>query len=205
MLATMRRPAPSSSLQPAIPGLEEFPMRKTPWWPAAAFAALLAAGAVHAATYTVEDAREGPVRAESRNTGGGAELLLSERRLSPRLVERLRTRLATVDAPADAVLRVTRAEVVLFVENAFATPGVVSSSAQIRHAANQQFPDELTVLRDASPSARREYRVLIEAEVGGRTIVARGVEGFVGAENRARLERAVAAALDDATRQLAEG
>ncbi len=180
-------------------------MRKTPWWPAAAFAALLAAGAVHAATYTVEDAREGPVRAESRNTGGGAELLLSERRLSPRLVERLRTRLATVDAPADAVLRVTRAEVVLFVENAFATPGVVSSSAQIRHAANQQFPDELTVLRDASPSARREYRVLIEAEVGGRTIVARGVEGFVGAENRARLERAVAAALDDATRQLAEG
>ena len=180
-------------------------MRTTPWFKAAAFATLLASGAAQAAGFAVEDVRERPVRAESRNTGAGAELLLSERRLSPRLVDRLRTHLADVDAPPGAVLRVTRAEVVLFVEHAFATPGVVSSSAEIRHAANQQWPDELTVLRGASASARREYRVLIEAELDGRTIVARGVEGFVGGENRARLERAVAAALDDATRQLADG
>jgi hypothetical protein len=205
MIATKRRLAASSRDTRANPGLEEVHMHATSWFKAAAFAVLLASGAVQAAGFAVEDVRERPVRAESRNTGGGAELLLSERRLSPRLVDRLRTHLAGVEAPAGAVLRVTRAEVVLFVENAFATPGVVSSSAQIRHAANQQWPDELTVLRDASPSARREYRVLIEAELDGRTIVARGVEGFVGAENRARLERAVAAALDDATRQLADG
>jgi hypothetical protein len=184
---------------------EENHMPMTRWIRCTAFAALCAAGAAQAAGFAVEDARKGPVRAESRNSAAGAELTLSERRVSPRLVERLRTRLATVEAPEGAVVRVTRAEVVLFVEHAFATPGVVSSSPQIRDAASQQFPDELTVLRDASPSARREYRVLIEAEVDGRTITARGVEGFVGAENRARLERAVAAALDDAVRQLAQG
>lgn len=180
-------------------------MPMTRWIRCAVWTTLLAAGAAQAAGFAVEDARKGPVRAESRNSAAGAELLLSERRLSPRLVERLRTRLATVDAPEGAVVRVTRAEVVLFVEHAFATPGVVSSSPYIRDAANQQFPDELTVLRDASPSARREYRVLIEAEVDGRTISARGVERFVGAENRARLERAVAAALDETVRQLAPG
>lgn len=165
---------------------------------------LVAAGAAHAAGYAVQDAREHPPRAESRNTGAGAELVLAERRVSPRLVERLRQRLAEVPvrAGAAASVRVTRAEVVLFIEGAFAVPGVVSNSAYVRDAANRQWPDELTEIRESGSTGRREYRVTIEAEVGGRTITARGTEGFIGQENRSRLDRAIGAALDDAVAQL---
>jgi hypothetical protein len=173
----------------------------TPW---AAVLLLAAAGTVHAAGYAVEDARQQPARAESRNTGAGAELVLSERRVSPRLVERLKRRLAEVAVPAgaDPVVKVTRAEVVLFIEGAFAVPGVVSDSAYVRDAANRQWPDELTEIRQSGSSGRREYRVAIDLEVGGRTVSARGSEAFIGPENRARLDRAIAAAIDDAVKQL---
>ena len=172
--------------------------------PLVAAVLLAAAGTVQAAGYVVEDARERPARAESRNTGAGAELVLSERRVSPRLIERLKRRLADVAAPAgaDAAVKVTRAEVVLFIEGAFAVPGVVSSSPYVRDAANRQWPDELTEIRESGASGRREYRVTFEFEAGGRTITARGTEGFIGAENRARLDRAIQAALDDAVAQL---
>lgn len=174
------------------------------------FAVLLlagSAGVAQAAGFTVQDARERPARAESRNTGAGAELILSERRVSPRLVERLGKRLADVPAPAagDAVVRVTKAEVVLFVEGAFAVPGQVSSSGYVRDVANRQWPDEVTELRESGSTGRREYRVTIEAEVGGRTITARGVQSFMRQETRANLEKAIAAALDDAARQVAGG
>lgn len=165
------------------------------------------AGMAQAAGYTVQDAREGPARAESRNTGAGAELILSERRVSPRLVDRLGKRLAELPAPAsgDAVVRVTKAEVVLFVEGAFAVPGQVSSSGYVRDVANRQWPDEVTELRESGSTGRREYRVNIEAEVGGRTIRAQGVQAFMRQETRANLEKAIAAALDDAARQVAGG
>lgn len=178
-------------------------MRQTIMQTAAAVL-LAAAGVAHAAGYAVEDARERPVRAESRNTGAGAELVLSERRVSPRLVERLKQRLAEVPVPAggDGKVRLTRAEVVLFIEGAFAVPGVVSNSAYVRDAANRQWPDELTEVRESGSTGRREYRVAFDFEVGGRTISARGSEGFIGAENRARLDRAISAALDDAVKQL---
>lgn len=165
---------------------------------------LLASGLAQAAGYAVQDAREHPARAESRNTGAGAELVLSERRVSPRLVERLRRRLAELPAPAEGAptVRVTRAEVVLFIEGGFAVPGVVSNSAFVRDAAQRQWPDELTEVRQSGSSGRREYRVAIDLDVGGRTINARGSESFIGPENRARLDRAIAAALDDAARQV---
>lgn len=165
------------------------------------------AGAAHAAGYAVQDARERPARAESRNTGAGAELILSERRVSPRLVDRLGKRLADVPAPAarEAVVRVTKAEVVLFVEGAFAVPGQMSSSGYVRDIANRQWPDEVTELRESGSTGRREYRVTIEAEVDGRTITARGVQSFMRQETRANLEKAITAALDDAAKQVAGG
>jgi hypothetical protein len=172
--------------------------------PLVAVVLLAAAGAAHAAGYVVEDARERPARAESRNTGAGAELVLSERRVSPRLVERLKQRLAEVAVPsgADPAVKVTRAEVVLFIEGAFAVPGVVSNTGYVRDAANRQWPDELTEVRQSGSSGRREYRVAFDLEVGGRTINARGSEAFIGPENRARLDKAIAAALDDAVKQI---
>jgi hypothetical protein len=174
---------------------------------ATAMGLLLAAGIAAAAGYAVEDARRGPVRGESRNVKGGAELLLPERRISPSLVERLSRRLVDVPlaADADGSVKVSRAEAALFVENAFATPGFASPSADIREAANRQWPDELTVLRDASPTAQRRYRVAIEGEVGARAFKASGEVQFVGAENRKQLEKAIEAALDDAARQISGG
>jgi hypothetical protein len=112
-----------------------------------------------------------------------------------------------VPAPAgvDPVVNVSKAEVVLFVEGAFAVPGQVSSSGYVRDVANRQWPDEVTELRESGSTGRREYRVTIEAEVGGRTITARGVQSFMRQETRANLEKAIAAALDDAAKQVAGG
>jgi hypothetical protein len=166
----------------------------------------LAAGAASAAGFRVDDARERPARAESRNTGGGAELVLAERRISPRLPQRLERRLAELPQPAaDVTVQLRRAEAVLFIDGAFATPGQVSSSAAVREIAERQWPDELTVLRDASPTAKRRYTVYLEGEVAGRAFTARGEADFSGEESRRHLERAIVAALDDAARQIGGG
>jgi hypothetical protein len=167
---------------------------------------LAASGTAVAASFRVDDARPHPVRAESRNTGGGAELVLSERRISPRLPQRLAKRLAELPPPAaDVPVSLRRAEAVLFIDGAFATPGQVSSSPEVREIANRQWPDELTVLRDPSPTAKRRYTVYLEGEVAGRAFSARGEADFTGDESRRHLERAIAAALDDAARQIGGG
>jgi len=174
---------------------------------AAAALLLLSSGLATAAGYTVEDTRKGPVRAESRNVSGGAELRLSERRISPTLIERLDQKLGALPAQGDrgGTVRIAKAEAAMFVENAFAFPGIASNSPAIRDAATNQFPDELTVLRDASPTARRSYRVTIAGDVDGRAFSASSEIAFRGSERPRDLNRAIEAALADATQQIAGG
>lgn len=163
-------------------------------------------GSAGAADFRVEDARPKPVHGESRNTAGGAELVLPDRQISPRLPERLARKLARLPPPAAEVpVSLRRAEAVLFVEGAFAMPGQASTSDVVREIANQQWPDELTVLRDASPNARRRYTVYLEGEAGGRSFAARGEARFSGRESPRHLEKAIAAALEDAARQIGGG
>jgi hypothetical protein len=174
---------------------------------AAATLLLVCSGAATAAGYTVEDARKGPARGESRNVSGGAEVRLSDRRIGPSLIERLDQKLDAVPAQdgGPGLVRVAKAEAAMFIENAFAFPGTASLSPAIRDIATNHFPDELTVLRDASPTARRSYRVVIAGDVDGRAFSASSEIAFRGTERPKHLKRAIEAALADATQQIAGG
>lgn len=162
-------------------------------------AALFIAPAVAAAA-SIEDARPTPAPMQARNSAGGAEVTVRDRRGGGPIYKRVKERLEQAELPQldGRSLRLTRGTAVLFVEGAFATPAIISNDAAIRRAGEQSFPDELPVLRQSGSSGRREYRVELTVEIDGRSIEARGVASFMGNVGESRqLRKAIDAAIDE--------
>ena len=152
----------------------------------------------------VEDARDAQRGAQSRNVRGGAEIEVAARSIRPSLPERLRVALdaAALTQLDGKPVRVTRAGAALFVENATAFSGLVSSSAFVRDIAWRQWPDELVELHSSSSLARRSYRVVIEGDVDGRPFSVQIDRRVPRIETRRDLERALDAAVVEAVRQI---
>ena len=168
-----------------------------------ALALLLWVSAVHCASVEVKDVRHGSRGAESRNVRGGAEIDIAQRRIKPSLPERLQAALAAADLPQldGRSVRVTRADAALFIENATAIPGRLSSNAWVREAAWSQWPDELAEVRHTSMLARRSYRVRIEGETDGVAWAVQTEQRAQRNESARDLQRALDAAVSAAVKK----
>lgn len=170
-------------------------------------AALFASAAtMPALALELVDQRQTQPHAESKNVGTGALLTIGDWRLGRSLAERLADRIRTASPlGADGQrLTVDEGQLTLFIEDAFAMPGVASQSSAVREISNRQWPDEVSEVRVYSRLGVRRYRAVLRGDLDGKAFTAESVVEFRG-DNADALKRrqAIDAVLDDAMRQIA--
>lgn len=148
-------------------------------------------------TFKLTDARTETRFGDARTTVEGAEVILADDAISPRLIDRLS---AALQEKLEAQLvgkevRIVKAVAVLKVDDARVAP-----NALLRPAGS------LPVLRDVTLTAMKHVSVDYEGSIDGRRFVGHGEESYRLGDGAAELSRAihiaVNAAVNDAREQL---